>query len=326
MRLWVRLLAIILGLIVWVASAAAQDWPTQPITLVVPFGEGGPSDAIGRLIADRLTDSLGQPVVVENATGAGGMTGAARVAQAPADGYLLLLGTVATQAYNQALYRHPQYNARKDFASIALIAEQPLVLIVRPDLPVDNLQEFITYLKANAGDMAFGSGGGGSATHLACVLLNSALKVRVQHIAYRGSAFAMQDLTGGHLDYLCDPVSTALPQVQVKSVKAIAVLARDRSPLLPNVPTADEQGLRGFEASNWIGLFAPAGTPGPIIRRLNDATMAAMNTPAVRDAVQAIGAELVGPDRRTPEYLDRFVASEIEKWAEPIRASGVSVD
>ncbi len=315
-----------LGLIAWGTAAPAQDWPAQPITMVVPFGAGGPTDVVGRLVADRASEILGQQIVVENVTGAGGMTGAARVARAPADGYEILLGTVGTQAYNQTLYKHPQYNARTDFASIALLAEQPLVLIVRPDLPAETLPEFIAYVQANAGDMAFGSGGAGSATHLGCVLLNAALKVRVQHIPYRGSAFAMQDLTGGRLDYLCDSASTALPQVQAQSVKAIAVLARDRSPVLPNVPTADEQGLRGFEASNWIGLFAPAGTPAPIIRRLNEATVTAMDTPSVRQHAEALGTELVSPERRSPEYLDRFVASEIEKWAVPIRASGVSVD
>ncbi len=322
----VRLVAAVLGLVAWAAAAAAQDWPTQPITMVVPFGAGGPTDVVGRLIADRASDILGQQIVVENVTGAGGMTGAARVAQAPANGYEILLGTVGTQAYNQTLYKHPQYNARTDFAAIAMIAEQPLVLIVRSDLPAETLPEFIAYVQANGGDMAFGSGGSGSATHLGCVLLNAALKVKVQHIPYRGSAFAMQDLTGGRIDYLCDAVSTALPQVQAQAVKAIAVLARNRSPVLPDVPTADEQGLHGFEASNWIGLFAPAGTPAPIIRRLNEATIAAMNAPSVRERAQELGTDLVSPDRRSPEYLDRFVASEIEKWAVPIRASGVSVD
>jgi tripartite-type tricarboxylate transporter receptor subunit TctC len=326
MRRPVRLVAAALALLAWSAAAAADDWPTQPITMIAPFGAGGPTDVVGRLIADRMSSTLGQQVVVENVTGAGGMTGAARVAQAPPDGYEILLGTVGTQVYNQALFKHPQYNARTDFASIGMIAEQPLVLITRPDLPVDTLPEFISYLKANASDMAFGSGGSGSATHLGCVLLNAALKVKVQHIPYRGSAFAMQDLTGDRLDYLCDSVTTAMPQIQAHAVKAIAVLARNRSPVLPGVPTADEQGLHGVEATNWVGLFVPKGTPAPIIRRLNEATIAAMNTPAVRERAQALGTDLVGPDRRSPEYLDRFVASEIEKWAEPIRASGVSVD
>jgi tripartite-type tricarboxylate transporter receptor subunit TctC len=326
MRLRVRLVAALLGLIAWAATAAADDWPTQPITMIAPFGAGGPTDVVGRLIAERMSSTLGQQVVVENVTGAGGMTGAARVAQAPPDGYEILLGTVGTQVYNQTLFKHPLYNARSDFASVGLIAEQPLVLITRPDLPVDALPEFVSYLKANAGDMAFGSGGSGSATHLGCVLLNAALKVRVQHIPYRGSAFAMQDLTGGRLDYLCDSVTTAMPQIQAHAVKAIAVLARNRSPVLPGVPTADEQGLRGVEATNWVGLFVPKGTPPAIIRRLNEATIAAMNTASLIDRARAIGTDLVSPERRSPEYLDRFVVSEIEKWAEPIRASGVSVD
>lgn len=321
-----RLVAPILGLMAWAAAAAADDWPTQPITMIAPFGAGGPTDVVGRLIAERVSSTLGQQVVVENVTGAGGMTGAARVAQAAPDGYEILLGTVGTQVYNQALFRHPLYNARTDFASVGLIAEQPLVLITRPDLPADTLPEFISYLKANAGDMAYGSGGSGSATHLGCVLLNAALKVRVQHIPYRGSAFAMQDLTGGRIDYLCNSVTTAMPQIQAKAVKAIAVLARDRSPVLPDVPTADEQGLHGVEATNWVGLFVPKGTPPEIIRRLNEATIAAMNTPSLIDSARAVGTELVAPERRSPEYLDRFVASEIERWAGPIRASGVSVD
>jgi tripartite-type tricarboxylate transporter receptor subunit TctC len=322
----VRILAAVLGLIACVTAAVAQQWPTQPVTMIAPFGAGGPTDVVGRLVAARLSELLGQQVVVENVTGAGGMTGAARVAQAPPDGNEILLGTVGTQVYNQALFKHPLYNARTDFAPVAMIAEQPLVLITRPDLPADTLPQFIAYLQANAGDMAFGSGGSGSATHLGCVLLNSALKVKVQHIPYRGSAFAMQDLTGGRLDYLCDAVSTAMPQIQAHAVKAIAVLDRTRSPVLPGVPTADEQGLRGFEANNWIGLFAPRGTPPAIIRRLNEATITAMNTPSLIDSARAIGIDLVAPDRRSPEYLDRFVASETAKWAEPIRASGVSVD
>jgi tripartite-type tricarboxylate transporter receptor subunit TctC len=322
----VRMVVAVLGLMAWVAAAAADDWPTQPITMVAPFGAGGPTDVVGRLIAERMSGTLGQQVVVENVTGAGGMTGAARVAQAPPDGYELLLGTVGTQVYNQTLFKHPQYNARTDFASVGLIAEQPLVLITRPDLPADTLPEFISYLRANASDMAYGSGGSGSATHLGCVLLNAALKVKVQHIPYRGSSFAMQDLTGGRIDYLCDSVTTAMPQIQAHAVKAIAVLARNRSPVLPDVPTADEQGLHGVEATNWVGLFVPKGTSPTIIGRLNEATIAAMNAPSLIDRARAVGTDLVAPERRSPEYLERFVASEIEKWAEPIRASGVSVD
>jgi len=174
--------------------------------------------------------------------------------------------------------------------------------------------------------MSFGSGGSGSSTHLGCVLLNSAFGVDVQHVPYRGSAPAMQDLIAGRIDYLCDSVSTALPQIKAGAVKPIAVLARRRSAVLPDVPTAQEQGLAGFEANNWIGLFFPRNTPEPIVRRLRDTTVGAMNTPSVRARMEAIGTDLVAADRTTPDYLKRFVASEIKKWAAPIRASGVSVD
>lgn len=294
--------------------------------MVVPFAAGGPTDVVGRIFAARLADFLGQQVVVENVTGAGGMTGALRVAQAPPDGYQVLLGTVGTQAYNQTLYRRPLYNAQTDFAPVVLIAEQPLVLVARNDLAASTLPEFMAYARDHQGDMSFGSGGSGSSTHLGCVLLNSAIGIRIQHIPYRGSAPALQDLTAGRIDYLCDAVTTALPQVQAHNIKAIAVLARNRSPVLPNVPTANEQALANFEASNWIGLFVPSATPVAIIRRLNDAAREAMATPAVGERMQAIGTDLVAPERRTPDYLGRFVASEIDKWAAPIKASGVSVD
>jgi tripartite-type tricarboxylate transporter receptor subunit TctC len=317
---------IVAGLIAWVGAASAQNWPTQPVTMVVPFAAGGPTDVVGRVIAARLGEVLGQQMVVENVTGAGGMTGALRVAQAPPDGSQVLLGTVGTQAYSQTLYKRPLYNAVRDFAPVALIAEQSLMLIARTDLAVNTLTEFMSYARSHEADMSFGSGGAGSSTHLGCVLLNTAIGVRIQHIPYRGSAPAMQDLAAGRIDYLCDAVTTALPQVQARTVKALAVFARKRFSILPDVPTADEQGLANFEASNWIGLFLPRGAPAAIIRRLNEAALEAIATPSVQERMQALGTDLVSPQRATPDYLERFVASEIDKWAEPIRSSGVSVD
>jgi tripartite-type tricarboxylate transporter receptor subunit TctC len=317
---------IVAGLIAWAGAASAQNWPTQPVTMVVPFAAGGPTDVVGRVIAARLGEVLGQQMVVENVTGAGGMTGALRVAQAPPDGSQVLLGTVGTQAYSQTLYKRPLYNAVRDFAPVVLIAEQSLMLIARTDLAVNTLTEFMSYARSHEADMSFGSGGAGSSTHLGCVLLNTAIGVRIQHIPYRGSAPAMQDLAAGRIDYLCDAVTTALPQVQARTVKALAVFARKRFSILPDVPTADEQGLANFEASNWIGLFLPRGAPAAIIRRLNEAALEAIATPSVQERMQALGTDLVLPQRATPDYLERFVASEIDKWAEPIRSSGVSVD
>jgi tripartite-type tricarboxylate transporter receptor subunit TctC len=254
------------------------------------------------------------------------MNGAQRVALANPDGYQVLLGTVGTQAYNQTLYKKPLYNAVDDFAPVMLIAEQPLVLVVHKDFPADSLKSFADYVKANAAKLSFGSGGSGSATHLGCVLLNSAIGVNVQHVPYRGSAPALQDLVAGRINYLCDAVSTALPQIKAGTVKPLAVLARHRSAVLPQVPTAQEQGLEGFEANNWIGLFFPRKTPESIVRQLHDATIKAMNVPALRVRMETIGTDLVTPDRTSTDYLKHFVGSEIEKWAAPIKASGVSVD
>lgn len=314
------LLAVAVGLV------HAESWPTRPITMVVPFAAGGPTDVVGRIMAARLGEILKQQVIVENVGGAGGMTGAERVAQAKPDGYEVLLGTVGTQAYSQTLYKKPLYNAMTDFAPVALVAEQPLVLVVRKDFPASNLKEFAAYAKANAAKLSFGSGGSGSATHLGCLLLNSAIGVDVQHVPYRGSAPALQDLMAGRIDYLCDAVSTELAPIKAGNVKPIAVLARQRSAVLPNIPTAQQEGLPNFDANNWIALFFPRNTPEPIIHRLREATVEAMKTPELRTRMEAIGTDLVSPDRTTPVYLKGFVASEIKKWAGPIKASGVSVD
>jgi tripartite-type tricarboxylate transporter receptor subunit TctC len=313
------------GLLAAAESAQADQWPTRPVTMVVPFAAGGPTDVVGRIVAERLSDILGQQVIVENVGGAGGMTGAQRVALATPDGYQVLLGTVGTQAYNQILYKKPLYNAVNDFAPVVLIAEQPLALVVQKDFPADSLKKFAAYVKANAAKLSFGSGGSGSATHLGCVLLNTALGVNVQHVPYRGSAPAMQDLIAGRISYLCDAVSTALPQIKAGTIRPIAILARQRSAVLPDVPTAQEQGLE-VEANNWIGLFFPRKTPDAIVRQLHDATVKTMNTPALRSRMQAIGTDLVSADRTSTDYLKQFVSSEILKWSVPIKASGVSVD
>lgn len=308
------------------APAAAQNWPTRPITMVIPFAAGGPTDVLGRVMAERMSQILGQQVVVENVGGAGGMTGSLRVARAQPAGYSFVLGTVGTHAQNQTLYKKPQYNAATDFQPVALIAEVPLILITRKDFPAKNLQEFVAYAKANEAKMTYGSAGAGSATHLGCVLLDTAMGVKIQHAPYRGTGPAMQDLQGGRIDYLCEIVTTALPQIQGESVKALATLTKNRTPVLPDLPTADEQGLKDFEAYTWNAFFLTKGPPEPIAGRLHEATIQAMDTPSVKERLQGLGASLVAPDRRSPEYLAKFVQSEIEKWAAPIRASGVSVE
>ena len=308
------------------AVAKAEDYPSRPITMVIPFAAGGPTDVLGRVVADRMSQLLGQQVVVENVGGAGGMTGVQRVAQSPPDGYTIALGTVGTHAQNQTLYKRPLYNAATDFTPVALMAQVPLVLIARKDLPVNNLQEFIAYAKANQSKMSFGSAGAGSATHLGCLLLNAAMGVDIQHVPYRGTGPAMQDLAAGRIDYLCEIVTTALPQIQGGTVKPVAMLSLDRSPVLPNLPTANESGLPKFEAYTWNAIFLPKGASREIVNKLQNVIAETMRTPAVKDRLEGLGVMIVPPDKQTPEYLDQFVKSEIEKWAAPIRASGAEVE
>jgi len=243
------------------ASASAQEWPTRPLTMVVPFAAGGPADVLGRILDYRLSELLGRQVIIENTGGAGGITGSIHVAKAAPDGYQFVMGTQGTHAQNQALYKNPPYNPIADFAPVGLIVVTPLVLVARKDLPANDFEEFVAYFKQNHGKMQFGSAGAGSGTHLGCVLLNSALGANVTHVPYRGSAPAMQDLQAGRIDYMCDVISTALPQIEGKTVKAMAVLNRDRTPVLPDLPTAQEAGLSNFEAPGWFALFLPKGTP-----------------------------------------------------------------
>jgi tripartite-type tricarboxylate transporter receptor subunit TctC len=309
-----------------IGAGQAEDYPARPITMVVPFAAGGPTDVLARVVADRTGQLLGQQIAVENVGGAGGMTGVQRVAQAPPDGYTIALGTVGTHAQNQTLYKRPLYNAATDFTPVALLAQVPLVLIARKDLPAGNLQEFIAYLKANQDKMSYGSAGAGSATHLGCALLNAAIGVTIQHVPYRGTGPAMQDLAAGRIDYLCEIVTTALPQIQGGTVKPIAMLSLQRSPVLPNLPTANESGLPNFEAYTWNALFLPKDAPDAIVKKLHDVAVETMKTPAVKDRLEALGAIVVPEDKMTPEYLDKFVKSEIEKWAAPIRASGAVIE
>jgi tripartite-type tricarboxylate transporter receptor subunit TctC len=303
--------------------ATAQDWPTRPLTMVVPFAAGASSDILGRILAPRLSDYLGKPVIIENVGGAGGMNGAARVAKAAPDGYQFVVGSTGTLAINQTLYKNPPYNAATDFAPVAFIADQPIVLLARNDLPVGNLAEFISYVRANQAKLQFASSGAGTTPHLACLMLHAAIGVNVTHIPYRGAALAIQDMIAGQTDYQCTVLSPALPQIEGKLVKPLALLARNRSPSLPALASAHEQGLADFDVSTWHAFFMPKGTPAPIVHKLFDATNAALNIPIVQERLKELGADLATPERRTPEYLQKFVEREIEKWAVPIKAAGV---
>jgi tripartite-type tricarboxylate transporter receptor subunit TctC len=319
-------LGVLMSLPALAGTASAQDFPTRPLTLVVPFAAGGGIDVTARIQAQRMGELLGQNVVVENIGAAAGMAGGARVARSAPDGYTFEIGNVGTHAYNQTLYKKPLYNAVTDFTPIGLATESPRILITRKDLPANNLQEFIAYIKANQSKMQFGSAGVGSGTHLPCVLLNLALGVNVTHVPYRGEAPAMQDLIGGRTDYMCATIQTGAAQANQGSVKPIAIMGPNRVPIIPAVATTSEQGLNGVESSVWNAFFLPKGTPDPIVRKLNKAMSDALDDPAMRKRLEELGLEIVPPERRSPEYLTKFLPQEIERWSKPILAAGISAD
>ena len=312
--------AILLGALI---VADAQNFPTRPMTLVVPFGVGSGSDLIARILGARMSELLGQTVVIENVSGAGGMTAASRVAHAPPDGYQFVLGSVDTFGINQSLYKKPFYNAATDFSPIGLVTDQAMVLIARKDFPASDMKEFIAYTKANHDKMQFASGGVGSASHLTCARIDAAIGVEVTHVTYRGSAQAMQDLFAGRIDYYCALAAAAVSPLESGQAKAIAILTRDRSPLFPGLASASEQGLTGFHANVWSGLFLPKDTPEEIVRRFNEVANETLNTPNVAEKLLKIGTTVMPADQRNPKAAQAFVESEIKNWAEVIKASGV---
>jgi tripartite-type tricarboxylate transporter receptor subunit TctC len=319
-----RMMIVVAALVAAPMGTAAQEWPTRPVTMVVPFAAGGALDVFARVLAPRLGELLGQSVIIENVGGAGGMTGTSRVAKAAPDGYQFVYGNIGTHAHNQTLYKNPLYNAATDFAPVALIAEAAPVLITRKDFPASNLSDFAVYTKKHQKELQYGSGGPGSPPHLACVLLNAAIGVNVTHIPYRSGGQALQDLMAGRNDYQCPGLAIMLPQIEGNLVKPIAILSRDRSPILPALASAHEQGLTDFDITNWTAMFLPKATPKAIIRKLNEAAAATAETPSVRQRLKELGATVVAPERRSAEYLQKFVESEIKKWAAAIKAAGVA--
>jgi len=320
------LMAVTAALIATSAPAAAQEWPSRPITLVVPFSPGGGVDVSARIQAQHMSELLGQSIIVENVAAAAGMAGGQRVARAPPDGYTFLIGNTGTHAYNQSLYKRPLYNAVTEFQPVGLMTESPRAMIARKDLPANNLQELIAWLKANAKAAQFGSAGVGSGTHLPCVLFNLAIGADVTHIPFRGEGPLMQEIIAGRIDYMCATMQSGAAQAKEGNVKAIAVMAPKRAPIIPDVPTTGEQGLPGVEASVWNAFFLPKGAPEPIVRKLNKAMSDTLDDLAIRKRLEELGLEIAPPERRTPEYLAKFLPEEIERWAKPVHAAGISAD
>jgi tripartite-type tricarboxylate transporter receptor subunit TctC len=307
-----------------VKAASTQAWPMREVNLVVPFATGGGTDLMARIIARQMSKTLGQDVIVQNIAGAGGMVGSAHVARAVPDGYTILFGS-RSAAIDMTLYKRPSYSLQNDLAPIVLVADQPTILVARKGLPVNDLQDFIGYLKRNASTVKMGSAGVGATGYVDCAIFNGMTGVKIQAIPYRGSGPAMQDLIGGHFDYFCTISGSAAGAIQNDLIKAIAVFRQQRLPSLPNVPTAAEQGIH-FEASTWSGLFAPAGTPADIIKKIHDAAVDAMGTRAVQEALANNATYVVPPERRSTEYFESIIGPEIEKNAAPLKEAGISIE
>jgi len=311
-----------IGTCAGVGKLAAEDYPSHPITMDMPFAAGGPGDVLARMLAERMRVSLGQTVVVENITGAAGSIGTGTVAHAAPDGYSLILGNWSTHVVNAVAYALP-YDVVKDFEPVALVVTQPVLVIARNTMPANNLQELIAWLKANPDKATSGNAGVGSATHVASVFFQQKTGTRFQLVPYRGGAPAMQDLLAGHIDMMFDLATDALPQVRAGQVKAYAVTSKNRIAAAPDIPTVDEAGSPGVYISLWNGVWAPHGTPKGIIDKLNAAVVASLADPGFRAQLVKLGMEIPPRDRQTPQALAAFQKAEIEKWWPVIKAAGI---
>jgi tripartite-type tricarboxylate transporter receptor subunit TctC len=316
---------LIAALLVAASSAslsAGQAYPDQVVKIVVPFTAGGGVDVAARIVAPKLGDLLGQPVIIENRGGAGGMVGAAAVAQAAADGYTFLVGTVSTHGTNVSVYSNLNYNPIRDFAPIVLLSRSPLMMVARPNLPARSVGEFIALARSEPSKLSFGSYGVGSINHFAAELFSAMAGIRTNHVPYRGSAPALSDLMGGQIDYIFDGLSTSLGYVKSGMVRLLGIASLKRTPVLPDAPTIAESGLPGFDTTVWFGLFAPAGTPQPIVDAVNSKMNAVLAMPDVRESFAKLGFEAGGG---SPHILARLAEAEIAKWSALVREKNISV-
>jgi tripartite-type tricarboxylate transporter receptor subunit TctC len=303
-------------------QASAQTYPSHPITMGMPFAAGGPGDVLARILAERMRISLGQPVIVENITGAAGSIGAGRVARATPDGYSLILGNWTTHVVNPVVYSLP-YDPVNDFEPIALVLSQPVLVVARQSMPAGNLKELIAWLKANPDKASAGNAGAGSATHVASIFFQRETGTRFQLVPYRGGAPAMQDLLAGQIDLMFDLTANTLPQMRAGNIKPYAVMAKSRVDAMPEIPTVDEAGVPGIYVAVWNGLWAPKGTPRSIIDRLNAAVVETLADPVVRQRLTDLGQEIPPPDQQTPQALAAYHKAEIAKWWPILKAAGI---
>ena len=307
-------------------AAALADYPERAITIVVPFAAGGPTDIISRLVAEPMSKSLGQNVIVENQVGAGGTVAVTRVKNATADGYTILMGNLGTQAASVGLYPKLQYDPRTDFAPIMNVAGTPMIVAAKKDSPFKDFKEFIAYAKKNPGKLNYGTGGIGATSHLTCLYLDALMDSPQTHVPFRGSGPALNALIGGQVDYVCDQTVGIVPSIQGGNVKGWVVATPERLPQLPDMPTSKEQGLADFQAVGWNALFAPKNTPKAVVDKLNAAARAALTDERVLARLKDLAANIPDESERTPEWLGAFVKSEVDKWVPVIQKAGVKVD
>jgi tripartite-type tricarboxylate transporter receptor subunit TctC len=296
------------------AHAQTQPYPSRAITMIVPFAAGGPTDVISRIVTGHMAQTLGQSIIIENVVGAGGTTATTRAARAANDGYTLITGHMGTHAASVPLYPNLAYHPEKDFEPVALLAGTPILILARKDFAPKDLKEFIAYVKANESKVNAAHAGVGSVSHVSCQLLNSILDIKPTGVPFNGTGPAMNALVGGQVDYMCDQIVNAVPQINGGTIKAYAVATPARNPSLPDLPTTTEAGLPAFQAQAWNAIFAPKGTPAPIIEKLNAAAAKALDDENVRKRLLDLGSVIPGPADRTPEALAALVKSEIAKW------------
>ncbi len=315
-------LAATLGLAALATPVWAQGaYPSRPITIIVPFAAGGPTDAITRIVAQHMSQTLGQQLVVENVVGAGGTTGGTRAARATNDGYTLITGHMGTHAASVALYPDLQYHPEKDFEPVGLLAGTPILILAKKDFPAKDLKEFVAQVKANSAKMNQAHAGVGSVSHISCILLNSQLGAKPVGIPFNGTGPAMNALIAGQIDYMCDQIVNAVPQINAGTIKAYAVATPERNPSLPNLPTTKEAGLPEFQASAWNAIFAPKGTPEPILVKLNDAVVKALSDDAVRKRLSDLGSDIPSVEGRSRPALAKLVKDEIAKWTPVLKGA-----
>jgi tripartite-type tricarboxylate transporter receptor subunit TctC len=307
-------------------GAQAQNYPTRPITMIVPFAAGGPTDVIARIVTDHMSRTLGQQIVIENVAGAGGTTGITRAAQSQPDGYTIMMGHMGTHGAAPALYPNLKYDPTKDFAPIGLAAGTPIVIVAKKDFPANDLKGFLDYLKANAEKVNMAHAGVGSVSHSTGIFFNSVVKVKPTMVAYRGTGPALNDLMGNTVDFMTDQIVNVAPQIQGGNIKAFAIATPERSPVLPNVPTTKEAGLEGYEVSAWNAAFAPKGTPPDVVKKLSDALMKSLDDETTKKRLLDLGGVIPSATERTPEALQKLVESEVARWTPVLKAAGATAE